>query len=506
MHYNSLEAQKEMITECRAQCRGVSQDFKAIDIFKRTYCSKDVLHWYTKPCFLYRLVNKALRSSNILDRYIFRYFVVDLYAELEKIGMATKSHYTTPFYVYRGANFSRDEVEQLGEGTLVATKGFFSSTLDLEVAKCFISIDPNTGMSPSRGRNEVRQFVLFHIFVDLNQSFEPILADVSNLSAVPDENEMIFNLGTTFCITHIYYDKVHYVWHIEMNVSTEVAQLKNDYSNYILKRLTEINARLLFGKVLGDMSNDLIGALRYFHRLLRKIPIDDEDRPSIYFQLGYIYHCMNKRQQGIVYCRCAYLLHRRRLPQSKLDYARTLLGLGVFYSDLGQSKRALHWHTQAIMILRSILPEDHIEIAHVTNKLAYAYWQEKQYDHANKLLATVLSFFKRKMPTNHPAEAETLHTMGLVQRALGNREQAIDYLKQALRIRQLLLADNDPAVAWTAYELSIVYAERDDEKTIALEYAKNAMHIQQIRSPPNYDELKRSVDLVEQLSTYNHEM
>ena len=506
MDHKSPEAKRQMIAECRAQCRGITRELDMIDTFERTYQPNDALHWYTKTGFLYRVTNKALRSANVLDQYTFRYYIVDLHTQLEEAALATRASCTAPFYVYRGATLIRDEIEQLHEGTLVATKGFFSSSRDFEVAQHFICINPDTGMSPSRSRDDINQFVLFHIHLDLTKSCEAIVVDVSRLSAVPAENEMTFNLGTTFRVTHINYDSEHYVWHVELILSSEVAQLTSDYSEYIRKRLTEINARLLFGNVLADMSNDVIGALTYFHRLLRTIPTNDEDRPNIYFHLARVYRYMGMRQQAITYYQCAQLLQRRTLPQSKFDYARTLSGLGLVYSELNQSNRAAYLQTKAMVILRSILPDDHLEVVHVTSRLAYACWQNNQCDHAHILLSTVLSFFKRKMPPDHPAEAQSLHTMGLVHRTLGNRDQAIDCFKKALRIRELLLASDDPTVAHTCLELSIVYAERDDDKEIALDYAKKAMRIQQAKVPPNQDDLKRIVELVEQLSTNNDEV
>jgi hypothetical protein len=108
------------------------------------------------------------------------------------------------------------------------------------------------------------------------------------------------------------------------------------------------------------------------------------------------------------------------------------------------------------------------------------------------------------MPADHPGQAQTLHTMGLVQRALGNREQALDCLKGALRMRESLLADDHPCVAHTCYELSVLYAERDDEKTIALDYARRALRIRKAKLSPNNDDLKQSIELVEQLSQQNN--
>ena len=430
MDHDSPRAKQQLITELRAHCRGNKQQLAMINKFKSSYHAADAILWYTKPCFFYRLVNSALRTGDALDLYTFRYFIVDMCRSLKKAAVNIRDLYAEPFCVYRGAHLSRNEVEQFQVGTLVATNGFFSSSQYKDVAEQFLGIDAVTGKSPSRNRDDVKQYVLFEIDVDLVNYPDTIVADVSNKSTVPDENEMIFDLGTTFVITHIFYDTEHYVWHVRMTLSSEVAQIHLDYTKYIQKRLTEIDAALLFGNILADMLSEYRGTLSYFHRLLRTIDADDGNRPNIYFHLARVYRYLKKYQQAITYYRCAKLLQRRTMPQSNFDYARTLSGLGVIYLEMGDSTKATCLLKKGLVIKRLVLPEDHIEIAHSANRLAEAYWQEKQYESALDLLLKTLSFFKRKMPNNHPCEAQALHIMGLVKHVMGNRGEALNYFQR----------------------------------------------------------------------------
>ncbi|CAF3704779.1 unnamed protein product [Rotaria socialis] len=500
MNHHSARAKQQMLTELRAHCRGNKRQLEIIDEFNHSYCASDAIFWYTKPCFFYRLVNSALRTGNPLDQYTFRYFLVDMCEYLEMAAAATRALYTTPFRVYRGAQLCRDEVEQLHIGTLVANNGFFSSSLHLDVAQQFIGIDLDTGMSPSHGRSDIRQYSLFKIEVDLAKFPDIIVADVSSESTVPDENEIIFDLGTTFIITDIFYDAEHRIWHIQMTLSSEVAQLHSDYTKYIRKRLTEIEPALLFGNVLADMLSDFKGALSYFHRLLRTLDKDDENRANVYFHLARVYRYVKKYQQAITYYRCAQLLQRRRLPQTNFDYARTLSGLGVIYLETGNPARAISLLQQGTIVKRRVLPEDHLEFAHIANRLAQAYCQEKQYEPAVALLLKTLSFFKRKMPTDHPCEAQSLHMMGVVQHEMGNREQALDYFQRALRIRENLLAKDDPVVGETCYELSVIHAERDEEYALALSFAQRALDIFQSKCSAKDSELQRVVQLIDRLT------
>ena len=502
MPYNSSEAKRQMLAECRAYYRGNRKELFTIDEFDRTYQPTDAIYWYTRSCFLYRTINRVLRTEDILAQYTFRYFIVDMCSRLEEAAAVTRAHYTKPFQVYRGTKISRDEVDQLYVGMLVAPNGFFSSSGCLDVAHRFIGIDPITNLSPCQSREERRQYALLEIEIDLNHLPDNTVADVSGQSILPDEHEIIFNLGTAFIITEINYDVERHIWCIHMIPSSEVARINNDYKAYIRKRLTEIEPRLLFGNVLVDMSSNLIGALRYFHRLLRSVALHDEQRPNIYYHLARIYRYMGKYQQAILYYRCAKLLQRRRLPQSNLDYCRTLAGIGSVFSEIGDSIRAVALYTRVWAAFRQMLPEDHIEIGHISHQLAYAYWQERQYEHALLLVSRSLSFFRRKMPANHPGEAQALHTMGLVQHALGHREQAINCFEQALHIRESLQAKNAPATAYECYQLSVIYAEQIDEHEIAMQYAQRALSICQASLPAKNIRLRQLVEYVQHLSQH----
>jgi len=502
MSYDSPEAKKEMLTECRTCCRNSPQDLKQIDEFERTYRSTDAILWYTKPCFLHRLINKALRTEENLVLYKFRYFIVDLCVRLEEAALAS-IHHTEPFRVYRGSNLSRDEIEKLQVGSRVATNGFFSSSRHLPIAQRFIGISSNTDVSPSHGLESQRQYVLFEIDVDLTKSPELVVTDVSDQSAISDENEMLFNLGTTFIITGIAYDSEQLVWRISLTSSSEAAKTIQEYNAHIQKRFTETKPIIMFAHFLSEISSDYHGALTYFHRLLRSKPWNDEDRPDIYHYLGRVYRALGKSQQAMTYFRCALLLQRRRLPESSMAYSRALSCLGTIYAESGNLSRSIRLYEQAMAIYRKALPKNHYEFGFHSNRLAQVYWQNGQYDSANDLLMNTISFVKETMPKNSPGQAQTLYLMGLVKHSLNDRKQAIYYFEQSLQMRESFQANDHPYAARSCYELSLLYAEQDDYST-ALNYARRALHIRETKLSHNHKELKESIELVQRLSQKNN--
>ncbi|CAF1486290.1 unnamed protein product [Rotaria sp. Silwood1] len=321
---HTLDARQELIDQCRLYYNGNQSQLTKIDEFERDYNPTDAVRWYTKSCFLFRSLSKALRTEDLGSLYTFRYFISDLCTILE--ATRDKRNITQ---VYRGGQMNKDEIENYSVGTIVATNGFLSTSRDLLVAKRFIGLDIITEKSPNGPQDnyEVQKSGQpRRVNIDWDRSPDINVADISVQSDFPDENEVLFDIGTTFEITAINYDCEHYLWHIEMQPSMEVAQLNREYEHYIRQRLTETNSTLLFGILLTDMG-EYEQAANYFQHLLAHMFDDHEDRPNVYYSAARIYRFTNQYEKALEFFRRAELLQRAKLPESNFDLARTLAGI-----------------------------------------------------------------------------------------------------------------------------------------------------------------------------------
>ncbi len=489
---HSLDARQEMLDECRKYYHGNPCQLAIIDEFERTYCAADAIRWYTRSCFVFRLVNRALRTEDIVALYTFRYFITDLCSNLE-----AAHHKQITACVYRGAILSRDEVEKYHAGDLVATNEFLSSSRDLHVAQRFIGLDENTGISPSRNRKDQLQFVLFQIDIDPSLSSDIIVADVTDQSFFQDENEILFALGTTFEIVTIDYDCEHYLWRIQMRPTTEIIHLNRQYEHYIRERLIETNAIQLFGILLADMG-EYAQSLNYFQRLLTHMPHDHEDRSNAYFSLARAYRFIGQHHKALIFFRHAERLQRTKLPESKFDLARTLAGIGSVYCRLHDYRQELLYYKRAMNIYRQILPHDHIEIARSLNRLGFGYANQQQYTRALRYLTQSLTVYNRTVPDEHPGTAQTLHNLGLVHHGLGHIDQTLDFYQKALKMREISLPEDHPDIAETCYLLSMYYEEQQ-QRNVALDYAQRAVRIHEKKLPRGHELLHRVKDAVKRL-------
>lgn len=77
--------QRDFIEEAKHLYHDNKYKSREIDQFGREYRSQDAIKWYTRDSFVYRLVNKALRTRDIYLIFKFRFFIQDVYKQLKDL-------------------------------------------------------------------------------------------------------------------------------------------------------------------------------------------------------------------------------------------------------------------------------------------------------------------------------------------------------------------------------------------------------------------------------------
>ncbi|CAF1330873.1 unnamed protein product [Didymodactylos carnosus] len=133
---NSANVKCEMVEFCRSQYSDNDYQLKIIDEFDKDYCAAEAVKWYTRDCFLFRMLNKALRILDIETLYKVRFFIKDLHQQLQSESLSAIGSVTD---VYRGQLMYAVEFEKLKTniGGLLSVSNFLSTTPHRELALCF---------------------------------------------------------------------------------------------------------------------------------------------------------------------------------------------------------------------------------------------------------------------------------------------------------------------------------------------------------------------------------
>ncbi len=92
----------EMITFCREQYRDNIHELRFIDEFKRDYKSDHAIPWYTREGFIYKMLNKALRTQNVEVLYQLRTFIRHLHMHLIDCYEQQRQSQVLTHLLYRG--------------------------------------------------------------------------------------------------------------------------------------------------------------------------------------------------------------------------------------------------------------------------------------------------------------------------------------------------------------------------------------------------------------------
>jgi hypothetical protein len=74
----------ELVHFCRQQYAESPREWKVIDEFVRDYDRSSPIWWYTRECFIYSMLNKALRTQDIEIIIKTGFFIRDLHRQIQK--------------------------------------------------------------------------------------------------------------------------------------------------------------------------------------------------------------------------------------------------------------------------------------------------------------------------------------------------------------------------------------------------------------------------------------
>ena len=137
----SLTSINELIDLC--QKGNYEESNEIIQEFKNEYNSKKSLWWYTRDSFVYKILNRALRTQNLRILIVFRFLIKDIYEELKQEQEKQKTNDHMIFY--RGQGITKDELNKIKSNIneFISMRSFLSATTDFNVAKAFAQCSKN---------------------------------------------------------------------------------------------------------------------------------------------------------------------------------------------------------------------------------------------------------------------------------------------------------------------------------------------------------------------------
>ncbi|CAF3670135.1 unnamed protein product [Rotaria sp. Silwood1] len=426
-------AKTEMIAECRTSYYSNQIEQKKINDFEKNYDPTRACWWYTKDSFVYRLLNKALRTQNTEIIFKFRFFINDLQNQIEQLyhqylnthsSMIGHHHLT----VYRGQRLGMKELDLLKSNVneLISMNSFLSATVNQTVATVFADT------SDQLNKPSPLQSVLFIIDIyNMSKETTPF-AFIQNYAACPDEEEVLFSMGAIFKVQSV--EQRANMWHVHLQLSKEENEISQNLSKHMMKQIGSEPDPLSFGWFLFRM-NKFDEAEHYAKYMLTQLPSNDKAIGNAYNLLGLMYKATHKLEESVEYYEKALEIYSQMNCHNSSQVIATHCSLGLAYLELGDSRNAEEQQRQAEEKLsKCSQANDPLLIATIEGLKAKIETEYGDNINALKSLERVLKNKLLRLPSVHASIASTMNGIGNVQEKLDNDVKALEYFQKALEI------------------------------------------------------------------------
>jgi tetratricopeptide (TPR) repeat protein len=476
------QSKKEMLDMCRDYYEKNKHELKKIKEFEENYSHEKAIEWYTDKCFLYKLLNKALRTEDIELLYSFRFFIIDLCAAIENESHNLKDKGILT--LYRGTQIPMEELQKLKEnvGKIIPTNGFVSTSRNMNVSLEFAHPDfIRIGF----------EFVLFEIQADPSLK-TVIFADVKNKSRIEGEEEVLFNLNSLFKIHSINFDLTLNLWKVQLSATDEGAEKVEEYLTLSRREMEEISPIIYFGRLLMNELGRVDRAGKYFNMLLKSLPPNHPDIAAVYNNIGIVHNKRDELNLALKNYEIAYEICRKQLPSDHPHIAVSLNGIGNIYRRKGNYDTALDYLLRALTIKEKIYPDDNLDKAFTVSNIGLLYSNKGDLNSALTYLSRALEMYKHVLPDQHANIASCLGAIGYAHEKKGDLNVALDYYHHQLQMEEQCLPFDHPDLSTHLRWILNTYKKMNETEK-GLEFCREKFNVQKNRLGENHPRVARTL-------------
>ncbi|CAF1482965.1 unnamed protein product [Adineta steineri] len=476
---------KEFITYCREVFVENEYELHNIEKLERDYHDQRPVWWYTGQCFLYSMLNQALRLMDVDIILRMGFFINDLHRDIQQLHSeqfhGERSDKT--FTVYRGQCLSKEAFTEMTntKGGLLSFNNFLSTSKDRDVSLLF---------APQVATNPDLVGVLFVISINPTHSTTPF-ASVIDVSHFHMEDEVLLSMHTVFRIGDIQLmDGNNHLYQVNLTLTND-----NDED---LRTLTDRIRQETFPNSTGWYRlGELLIKMGQFtkaqevYEVLRHQATNQSEKAGIYYQLGCIKFNQGEYQEALSSHKAALTIRQQLLPSNYPDLGDSYNRIGNVYNSIGLYPKALLSHEKALAIRQQSLPSNHTDLGASYNNIGMVYIHMGDYPKALFYYEKALAIIQQSLPSNHPHLAISYNNIGLAHYNMGNYPKALSYYEKDLAINQQSLPSNHPHLAMSYNRIGNVYNSIGLYSKALLSHEK-ALEIRQQSLPSNHPHLGSS--------------
>jgi tetratricopeptide (TPR) repeat protein len=476
---------KQFVDYCREVFDGNEKELKYVDQLERKYPDKTPIWWYTCECFLYPMLNRALRTTDVDIIIHMGFFIGDLHRHIETLHQKQfgGDQINKTLTVYRGQALSTADFKTLKDtkGGLLSFNNFLSTsknrTVSLPFAQSALTDPDSVG-------------ILFVMTIDPSKSTTPF-ASINAVSYFQTEDEVLFSMHTVFRIGKIQsMGENPRLFQVDLTLTGE----DDKYLRVLMDRIREetfpdAEGWYRLGLVLYKMGR--FDKSRQVYETLLDQTTDESEKAPIYHLIAMAKYDQGEYEEAITFYGKTIEIYKKTLPPNHLNFANTYNNIGGSYRMMGDYPKALSYYEKDLEISQKSLPPNHPDLAKSYIAHGIVYDNMKEYSKAITFYEKAMEIQKQSLPSNHPDLAMSYCNIGNVYYNMSDYPKALSYYEKDLEISQKSLPPNHPDLAKSYIAHGIVY-DNMKEYSKAITFYEKAMEIQKQSLPPNHPDLAMS--------------
>ncbi|CAF0860698.1 unnamed protein product [Adineta steineri] len=478
------ECFNNFLTYCREHAADHNIELKHVDKIEKEYHDHQPVWWYTYNCFLYSMLNRALRTMEIDLIIKLGFFIRDLHQHIAKLHSEQYSdyHQSKTFTVYRGQGLPQTDVDQLTKayGGLLSFHSFLSTSKDRDISLGFARRSIETSHLIG---------ILFIMKIDPSKSSTPF-AKIHDITAFRKEEEILFSMHAIFRIGSMKLIEKNNsrLWQVELTLTSDNDPQLCALTEHIRKEtMSGHKGWYRLGALLIKL-NQYDKAEQLYDLLLTKVTKPGEEA-HLNHMIGIIKNGQGQYEEAIHRYEKSIEINRELLSPDSSALAASYNNLGSVYSSMNDYSKAHLYYEKGLMINREILPPDHPDLATSHNNIGGIYESMKDHQKALSYYKKALEIFQKTLVSNHPNVADCYNNIGGAYENLGKYSKALLFHKQALEIRQKTLPPNHHDLACSIGQIGMVCSHMGD-RSKAIEYCEWALRIIEHSLPSDHPDVE----------------
>jgi len=471
---------KELVEFARQEYQNNPNELAIIDEFENDYDKNRAIWWFTRQCFLSKVLNKALRVPEADVLFKFRFFIQHLTEQIQ-----TESISTTPLTVYLGQTIHQTDLDDLHKSltnnSLLAFSQYLSGSTDLSNA---IEIARNLPRPSDEYLPIILQF-------DMSSNLK--CANTSSLRYfVDDKNDVLLNMGVAGRLTKIVKDQQNengittiYLtlvnFNDEPNIRENLAQKRKEVKG-AAPLVTLIKLMLMMNQ--QARAEDLIHLI-FNDDLLKSDPNLQGSLAASCHIVGAACHARGDYKRAVELFHLSLETFLRFVPADAVQLSPTYNNIGSMYFRQDEFEKAAEYHQKALDVqIKSHNPNLN-SIASYSNNVGVVQLKQGKFNDAAKSFERALKILQQINEPNDPDLASTYDNLGDAYLLQDRYDQALTFYSKALEVQRLVQPRNPQALASFNNSIGNVY-NKLHRYSDALFYFKRSLECQLEYLPPTH--------------------